>query len=228
MHFGESIYIGTKLVLTNRRFICTPHILQHGYRISDLSVHRALPLLVCLTLYGWRFFASLIYSPFSSALALYLHRFLENALAPAFAKRVLGISAWSQIIVGGSNLGEVRAFVYFAFGTSHFLIAFPNPQLFGAATVFILSDYVTTPIPWLRFDAVALNIVWVLPYYAKRAKKNVSWAWRLAATFLPISYGWAAGDVSLAAYIQASLSENDFGYSGVSALGAVMVSLPAF
>lgn len=61
-----------------------------------------------------------------SALALYLHRFLENNLAPAFAKRVLGTSAWSQIIVGGqmiwpfplswtntnhflgSNFGEVR------------------------------------------------------------------------------------------------------------------------
>jgi hypothetical protein len=42
-----------------------------------------------------------------SAVALYMHRFLESSLAPAFAKRVLGISAWSQIIVGGSNFGEV-------------------------------------------------------------------------------------------------------------------------
>lgn len=46
----------------------------------------------------------------SSTVALYMHRFLENSLAPAFAKRVLGISAWSQIIVGGSNFGEVRQF----------------------------------------------------------------------------------------------------------------------
>ena len=42
-----------------------------------------------------------------SAVALYMHRFLENSLAPAFAKLVLGISAWSQIVVGGSNFGEV-------------------------------------------------------------------------------------------------------------------------
>jgi len=42
-----------------------------------------------------------------SAIALYMHRFLESSLAPAFAKRVLGISAWAQIIVGGSNFGEV-------------------------------------------------------------------------------------------------------------------------
>ena len=58
------------------------------------------------------------------ALALYLHRFLENSLAPAYAKRTLGISAWAQIIVGGSNFGE----------------------LLGALSVFLLSDYVTTPV----------------------------------------------------------------------------------
>ena len=41
-----------------------------------------------------------------------------------------GISAWSQIIVGGSNFGE----------------------LLGAASVFILSDYVTTPV---RFSFIS-------------------------------------------------------------------------
>ena len=38
--------------------------------------------------------------------ALYGHRYLENGIAPAIAKRYLGNSAWSQIIVGGSNFGE--------------------------------------------------------------------------------------------------------------------------
>ena len=33
-----------------------------------------------------------------------MHRLLKTP----FAKRVLGSSAWSQIIVGGSNFGEVR------------------------------------------------------------------------------------------------------------------------
>jgi hypothetical protein len=37
--------------------------------------------------------------------------------------------------------------------------------------------------------------------------------------------GWAAGDVSLAAYIQASLAGNDHGHPGISALGAVMAFL---
>jgi hypothetical protein len=139
------------------------------------------------------------------AVALYLHRFLENSLAPAYAKRTLGISAWSQIIVGGSNFGE----------------------LLGALAVFILSDHVTTPIPWLRLDALALNLVWLLPYFSTIAKKDVSWAWRVAGSFIPISYGWAAGDVSLAAYIQSALSAGDYAskYTDISALGAVMAFL---
>jgi len=162
--FAESIWVGSKLVLTNRRFIWL------------------LP---------------------SYAIALYMHRFLESSLAPAFAKRVLGISAWSQIIVGGSNFGE----------------------LLGAVAVLVLSDVVTTPIPWLRLDAVLLNLVWVLPTFAKRATHDVSWAWKIAGCFIPISFGWAAGDVSLAAYIQSSLSESRFQHKRVSSLGAVMAFL---
>jgi len=164
VHFFQSIWLGTKIVMGNRRFI-------------------------------WLF-------P-SYALALYLHRFLENNLAPAFAKRVLGTSAWSQIIVGGSNFGE----------------------LLGALSVFVLSDRVTTPLPWLRVDALMLNLTWLLPYFSTIATTDVRWAWITAVCFIPISFGWAAGDVSLAAYIQASLAGADFGHSHISALGAVMAYL---
>lgn len=164
VHFGESVYLGLKIVFQHRRFV-------------------------------WLF-------P-SYSLALYLHRFLESSLAPAFARRVLGTSAWSQIIVGGSNFGE----------------------LLGALCVFILSDSVTTPLPWLRLDALMLNLVWILPHFSKIAKKDVSWAWRVAGIFIPVSFGWAAGDVSLAAYIQACLAGKDYGHAGVSALGAVMAFL---
>ena len=41
---------------------------------------------------------------------------------------------------------------------------------------------------------------------------------------MPISLGWAAGDVSLAAYIQACLARKEREDPNVSALGAVMVS----
>ncbi|KAH7125550.1 major facilitator superfamily domain-containing protein [Dendryphion nanum] len=136
------------------------------------------------------------------AIALYGHRYLENGLAPAIARRYLGNSAWSQIMVGGSNLGE----------------------LFGALFVFLFTNLVTTPMPWLRLDSLMLLIVWYLPYWHPPSG-DVNQAWVVAATFLPISFGWAAGDVSLAAYIQASLARIESKTKNVSALGAVMAFL---
>ncbi|KAF1918141.1 hypothetical protein BDU57DRAFT_445262 [Ampelomyces quisqualis] len=136
------------------------------------------------------------------ALALYGHRYLENAIAPAVARRYLGNSAWAQIMVGGSNFGE----------------------LLGALFVFMFTNLVNTPMPWLRIDAITLLIVWYLPYWHP-PKNDVGQAWIVAATFLPISFGWAAGDVSLAAYIQASLAQIESQTQNVSALGAVMAFL---
>ena len=136
------------------------------------------------------------------SIALFGHRYLENGIAPIIAKRYLGNSAWSQIMVGGSNFGE----------------------LLGALFVFLFTNLVTTPIPWLRLDALALLIVWYLPYW-RPGEDQVKYAWIVAATFLPISFGWAAGDVSLAAYIQASLARKESSTKDVSALGAVMAFL---
>jgi hypothetical protein len=133
---------------------------------------------------------------------LYAHRYLENSIAPAIARRYLGNAAWSQIIVGGSNLGE----------------------LFGALFVILFTNTVSTPIPWLRLDAILLLITWYLPYW-RPEPHQVSMAWLAAATFLPISFGWAAGDVSLAAYIQASLARVESKTRNVSSLGAVMAFL---
>ncbi|KAG9384742.1 hypothetical protein A1F94_004289 [Pyrenophora tritici-repentis] len=136
------------------------------------------------------------------AFALYAHRYLENSIAPAVARRYFGNSAWSQIMVGGSNFGE----------------------LLGALFVFIFTNLVHTPMPWLRIDALALLIVWYLPYWHP-PRNDVAQAWIVGATFLPISFGWAAGDVSLAAYIQASLARIESKMQNVSALGAVMAFL---
>ncbi|TEA17107.1 hypothetical protein C8034_v000345 [Colletotrichum sidae] len=106
------------------------------------------------------------------AIALYAHRYLKNGIVPHVARRYLGESAWSQILVGGSNLGE----------------------LLGAFCVFVFK-----------------NIVWLV-----------------AAAFLPNSFGWAAGDVSLAAYIQAALARQESDDKNTSALGAVMAFLYSF
>lgn len=143
-----------------------------------------------------------IWLPFGYSVALYAHRYLENGIAPAVAKRYLGESAWSQIIVGGSNLGE----------------------LLGALFVFLFTDLIATPMPWLRLDCLMLLIVWYLPFWYPPAGQ-VKYAWMVAGTFVPVSFGWAAGDVSLAAYIQASLARVESSTRDVSALGAVMAFL---
>lgn len=161
--FGKSVYVGAKLVFTNRKFIW----LWSGY-----------------------------------SLALYGHRYLENGIAPQVAKRYLDRSEWSQIIVGGSNFGE----------------------LLGAFAVFVCANIVKTPMPWLRLDALLLLIIWYVPFYRPPANE-VKYAWIMAATFIPISFGWAAGDVSLGAYIQSSLTQMETKNKKVSPLGAVMAFL---
>ncbi|KAK3364526.1 major facilitator superfamily domain-containing protein [Lasiosphaeria hispida] len=139
------------------------------------------------------------------AVALYAHRYLENGIAPQVARRYLGDSAWAQIMVGGSNLGE----------------------LLGALCVLLFTGVIQTPMPWLRLDALMLLIVWYIPYW-RPPVEQVGQAWIVAATFTPISFGWAAGDVSLAAYIQASLTRLESKNKNVSALGAVMAFLYSF
>ena len=164
--FGESIWVGAKILFTSRKFIW----LVPGYSV-----------------------------------ALYAHRYLENGIAPQVAKRYLDNSAWAQIMVGGSNLGE----------------------LLGAFSVLLFTNAVQTPMPWLRLDALMLLIVWYIPFWRPPADQ-VGQAWIVAATFAPISYGWASGDVSLAAYIQASLARIESQNKNVSALGAVMAFLYSF
>lgn len=139
------------------------------------------------------------------SVALYAHRYLENGIAPQVARRYLGNSAWAQIMVGGSNLGE----------------------LLGALSVLLFTNAVQTPMPWLRLDAVMLLIVWYIPFWRPPAG-HVNQAWIVAATFAPISFGWAAGDVSLGAFVQASLARIESENKNVSALGAVMAFLYSF
>ncbi|TPX54324.1 hypothetical protein PhCBS80983_g05963 [Powellomyces hirtus] len=139
------------------------------------------------------------------SLPLVLHRYLENGLAANYAKLVLKESAYGSIMVGGSNFGE----------------------LLGAVFVFLFTTVIKTPLPWLRLDAVTLSIAWV---FYKRTPESLGTsplgaAWILAAILVPISFGWAAGDVSLAAFIQSHVSRLKNTNPKVSALGAVMAFL---
>jgi hypothetical protein len=107
-------------------------------------------------------------------------------------------------MVSGSNLGE----------------------LFGAVFVLFTTTMIPTPMPFLRYDALALLILWVLPSYSRQVVPHqATYAWRIAGIFIPVSMGWAAGDVSLAAFIQASLARMESEDPQVSALGSVMAFL---
>lgn len=158
--FGESIYLGGKIIFTNRKYAW---------------------LFTCYTL------------------TLYAHRYLEDGIAPQVARRYLGNSAWSEIIIGGSNFGELLG--------SFFILSFVN--------VF------RTPLPWLRFSALLLLIVWYIPF-AYPPENSIKFAWLFALTFLPISFGWAASDVALVAHIQSSMTRLESAEDNVSILGAVM------
>ncbi|KAK0624413.1 major facilitator superfamily domain-containing protein [Immersiella caudata] len=183
----------------------SPNSKPHGYlksAVHGLTLFAESILVGCRILFSSRKFIWLVPG---YAIALYAHRYLENGIAPQIARRYLGDSAYSQIMVGGSNLGE----------------------LLGALCVLLFTNVIHTPLPWLRLDALFLLAVWYIPFWYPPSGQ-VSQAWLVAATFMPISFGWAAGDVSLAAYIQASLARLESKNRNVSALGAVMAFLYSF
>ena len=123
-------------------------------------------------------------------------------IAPAVAKRVFQTSAFSQIFVGMSHIGV----------------------LLGVSSIFLL-DIVKTPLPWLRMGALVLPLVWVIPF-DDVPPGRFDFAWALSLIFLPISFGWAAGDLSLTRFIQ-TLSAKEKVQDEISVLGAVMSFLYA-
>ncbi|CAF1128878.1 unnamed protein product [Rotaria sordida] len=158
--FIQSIYIGAKIVFTNRKFI-------------------------------WLF---IIY-PF----AIYTHRYIENIIGPQVTRRYLNRSDWSQILVGGSNFGE----------------------LLGALFVFCFNDIIKSPILPVRFDALMLLIIWYLPFYYPPVDQ-IKYAWIIAASLIPIGFTSAIGNISLDAYIQSSLTRLESKHKYISPLGAVV------
>ncbi|KAK3812927.1 MAG: major facilitator superfamily domain-containing protein [Benniella sp.] len=188
--------------LENRKALAalndTPVLTQigHGFAHFGTSMYRGAQIVFSSRKFIW------LIPGYS--IPLFTHRYLESQLTPTFAKRVLNEGAYAQIMVGGSNFGE----------------------LLGALFVLFFANKVKTPLPWLRLDALGLLIIWILPFsYPENA---LSYAWTLAAIWIPVSFGWAAGDVSLAAYIQAALAKVERPDDKVSPLGAVMAFLYTF
>ncbi|KAF9325869.1 hypothetical protein BG006_010650 [Podila minutissima] len=171
----------------------------HGFKYFGLSIYRGAQIIFTSRKFIW------LIPGYS--IPLFTHRYLESQLSPAFAKRILKEGAYAQLMVGGSNFGE----------------------LLGALFVLFFARKIKTPLPWLRLDALGLLIIWILPYsYPKIPEESLSYAWTLAAIWIPVSFGWAAGDVSLAAYIQSALAAIERPDDKVSPLGAVMAFLYCF
>jgi MFS family permease len=135
-------------------------------------------------------------------LAVYSHRYIENGVAPQVARRYLQHSDWSQILVGGSNFGE----------------------LLGALFVFFSSDTMKSPILWVRFDAFLLLVIWYIPFYYPPVDQ-IKYAWIIAASLIPVGFASAIGDISLDSYIQSSLTRLESKHKNISPLGAVMAFL---
>lgn len=145
---------------------------------------------------------SLIWLIPTYTLPLVLHRYLENTFFAFYAKSQFKNSDYQTILVGGSNFGE----------------------LLGALCVLLIGNRIKTPIPYLRLDAILLLFIWIFPYFSINSSDYLGSAWSLAPICSIISIGWAAGDVSLAAYIQSHLDKrNEKLYNKYTTpLGAIM------
>jgi len=144
-----------------------------------------------------------IWLAFGYVLPFIFHRFVENVIFPTFAKQVLKEGSLSGILLAGSNLGE----------------------LLGAVGVLLFTYRVPTPLPWVRFDAIALMTLWVFPFFP--FSNPTRFVWSVFPLMVVLSFGWAAGDVSLVAYIQSRI-HNVNRHSldeGTSPLGCVMAFL---
>jgi hypothetical protein len=242
--FFYSIYLGGRLVLTRYRPLVLCLFLSAAAMLNFDCVFS-------LTLF-FRSRRMFVWLLFSYTIPLVLHRYIENTLFAFYAKYILLDSSLQQILLGGSNLGEISMRKHSIKKIEPVLtlsicklLNRHSGELFGALFVLLFATLVKSPIPWLRLDALLLMVMWIYPYGPYPPPVPVTgadgitvwvsnpdvlqWVWILFPIMSCLSFGWAAGDVSLSAWIQSKLSrlprsvlgENATKYS-VSPLGAVM------
>lgn len=135
-------------------------------------------------------------------LPLVIHRLFENIIFPFYAKYILNDGSFTGTLLAASNFGE----------------------LLGALLVLRLVNYIRSPIPWIRIDSLMMYLMWTLVYIGDSKNPWIS-VGTLIPLIIPISFGWAAGDVSLLAHIQSNLSkknDNNNSYEDKMKLNAVM------
>jgi len=160
------------------------------------SVYEGGRIIFLETRFRWLFFGYTI--------PLVMHRYIESGVASVYAKLVLGESAYASFINAGSNFGELS----------------------GAAFVLFNLNLIKTPLPTVRWDALVLNFSWLFYNVVTPDALNIdpaNAAGVMAAIMCFISAGWSAGDVSMAAYIQAQIPHiKTPGVSIANALSSVM------
>ena len=92
--------------------------------------------------------------------------------------------------------------------------------LLGSLSVFTIK-LVKSPLLWLRIGALLLLLVWVIPF-SNSSAGSIGDTLRVSLVMIPMSFGWAAGDVSLARYLYLILAEEESYDQDVSVLGSVM------
>jgi hypothetical protein len=145
---------------------------------------------------------------FGYTIPLVMHRYIESGVVSVYAKSVLKESAYASFINSGSNLGE----------------------LLGALFVFFNLKLLATPITTVRWDALVLNLAWLFYNVVKPSVfdgDSLSQIQKctgvMAMIMAFISAGWAAGDVSMAAYVQSSVPKIKIpGIKVANALPSVM------
>jgi hypothetical protein len=196
--FGESVYQGALIIFAESKY----HWLVWGYTIPlgtsslsplSLPVTPPPPTRSSATHHPSSIHSPLSYTPLSFPTPttpyltpLVMHRYIEGGVASVYAKSVLKESAYASFINAGSNLGELT----------------------GAAFVFFNLRILATPLPTVRWDALVLNFSWL--YYNTVTPSScmcdpANAAGIMAAIMFFISAGWAAGDVSISAYIQSNI-----------------------
>lgn len=108
----------------------------------------------------------------------YGHRFMDATFPYMVAEHLFGNTGWSQLITIGSNIGTLA----------------------GALMVLIITRF-TTPIFWLRLDAVALLTLWILPFW-KPPPDDLRQVVVAAVCLIPTNMGYSASTATITPYIQ--------------------------
>lgn len=102
------------------------------------------------------------------------------------AAKYFGRNEWSEITIAGLNLGE----------------------MIGAGLLCLFNGLIHTPIPWIRFDALTLFVMWYLGFWYP-PRDDVKQPFYLAAGMSCATVGFAACDVAVSAYMQSQLKQRE-------------------